>query len=59
MINKHINELRTKIDNIKEEVTQEMEKLRKKNETQLQNKTESQSSRKDKLKTESQTSKMK
>jgi hypothetical protein len=33
MINKEINELRTKIDNIKEEETQDMENLRKKNET--------------------------
>jgi hypothetical protein len=33
-----INELRTKIDNIKEEGTQDMENLRKKNETELQTK---------------------
>jgi hypothetical protein len=39
MINKQINELRTKID-IKEETTQDMENFRKKNETELQNKTE-------------------
>jgi chromosome segregation ATPase len=45
MINKDINGLRTKIDNIKEEGTQDMENLRKKNETELQNKTECQSSR--------------
>jgi uncharacterized phage infection (PIP) family protein YhgE len=45
MINKQINELRTKIDNIKEETTQDMENLRKKNEIELQNKTEGQSSR--------------
>jgi hypothetical protein len=45
MINKQINELRTKINNIKEETTQDMENLRKKNETELQNKTEGQSSR--------------
>jgi predicted nuclease with TOPRIM domain len=45
MINKEINELMTKIDNIKEEMTQDMEKFRKKNETELQNKTEGQSSR--------------
>jgi uncharacterized phage infection (PIP) family protein YhgE len=45
MKNKQINELRTKIDNIKEETTQDMENLRKKNETKLQNKTEGQSSR--------------
>jgi uncharacterized protein Yka (UPF0111/DUF47 family) len=37
-INKEINELRTKIDNIKVEMTQDMENLRKKNETELQNK---------------------
>jgi hypothetical protein len=29
MINKEINELRTKIDNIKEEMTHDMENLRK------------------------------
>jgi chromosome segregation ATPase len=45
MINKQINELRTKIDNIKEETSQDMENLRKKNKTELQNKTEGQSSR--------------
>jgi chromosome segregation ATPase len=45
MMNKWINELRTKIDNIKEETIQDMENLRKKNETELQNKTEGQSSR--------------
>jgi chromosome segregation ATPase len=45
MINKEINELRTKIDNIKEEGTQDMENLRKKNETELQNKMEGHSSR--------------
>jgi hypothetical protein len=45
MINKEINELSMKIDNIKEEETQDMENLRKKNETELQNKTEGQSSR--------------
>jgi chromosome segregation ATPase len=45
MINKEINELRTKIDNIKEEGTQDMENLRKKNKTELQNKIEGQSSR--------------
>jgi hypothetical protein len=41
-INKEINELRTKTDNIKEEMTQDKENLRQKNETQLQNKTEGQ-----------------
>jgi hypothetical protein len=34
-MNKWINELRTKIDNIKEENCQDMENLRKKNETEL------------------------
>jgi polyhydroxyalkanoate synthesis regulator phasin len=34
-----------KMGNIKEEVTQNMENLRKKNETEMQNKMESQSSR--------------
>jgi hypothetical protein len=38
MINKRINELRTKIDNIKEETTQDMENLSKKNETELKTK---------------------
>jgi polyhydroxyalkanoate synthesis regulator phasin len=45
MINKEINELRKKTDNMKEEETQDMENLRKKNETELQNKMEGQSSR--------------
>jgi hypothetical protein len=45
MINKEIHELRTKIDNIKEETSQDMENLRKKNKTELQNKMEGQSSR--------------
>jgi hypothetical protein len=45
MINTEINKLRTKIDNIKEETTQDMENLRKKNKTELQNKMEGQSSR--------------
>jgi hypothetical protein len=44
-INKKINELRIKMDNIKEQVTQDMENLRKQNETELQNKMEGQSSR--------------
>jgi hypothetical protein len=39
-----VNELRTKID-IKEEMTQDIENLRKKNETESQNKTEDQCSR--------------
>jgi DNA-binding protein H-NS len=45
MIHKEINDLRMKIDNIKEEGTQDMENLRNKNETELQNKREGQSSR--------------
>jgi flagellar biosynthesis GTPase FlhF len=44
-INKEINELRAKIDNIKEEGTQDVENLRKKNETEMQNKMEGQSIR--------------
>jgi hypothetical protein len=44
-INKEINELRMKIDNIKEEVTHDMENLRKKNETETQKKKEGHSSR--------------
>jgi hypothetical protein len=39
------NELRVKIDNIKEEVTHDMENLRKKNETEIQNKMEGHPSR--------------
>jgi septal ring factor EnvC (AmiA/AmiB activator) len=45
MINKEINEFRMEIDNIKEEGTQDMENLRKKNETEMQNKMEGQPSR--------------
>jgi DNA-binding protein H-NS len=45
MINKEINELRMKTDNIKEEGTKDMENLRKKNETEMQNRMEGQSSR--------------
>jgi hypothetical protein len=41
-INKQINELRMKTDNIKEEVIQDMENLRKKNKTKMQNKMEGQ-----------------
>jgi chromosome segregation ATPase len=44
-INKQINEIRMKIDNIKEEETKDMENLRKKKETELQTKMEGQSSR--------------
>jgi chromosome segregation ATPase len=43
--NREINELRAKIDNIKEEVTHNMENLRKKNETEIENKMEGHSSR--------------
>jgi predicted RNase H-like nuclease (RuvC/YqgF family) len=42
---REINELKTKVDNIKEEVTHDMENLRKKNETETQNKMEGHSSR--------------
>jgi hypothetical protein len=52
------NELRVKIDNIKEEVTHDMENLRKKNETEIQNKVERHTSRQEQ-RTESQNSKMK
>jgi hypothetical protein len=45
MINKEINELRTKVDNIQVEETQDMESLRKKNETEMQTKMEGHSSR--------------
>jgi polyhydroxyalkanoate synthesis regulator phasin len=45
MSNKEKNELRMKIDNIKEKETQDMENLRKQNETEMQNKMEDQSSR--------------
>jgi hypothetical protein len=48
-----------KIDNIKEEVTHDMEKLRKKNEAEIQNKMEGHSSKQEKEKTESLNSKMK
>jgi molecular chaperone GrpE (heat shock protein) len=44
-INREINELKTKIDNIKEEVIHDMENLRKKNETEIQNTMEGHSSR--------------
>jgi molecular chaperone GrpE (heat shock protein) len=35
--NREINKLKTKIDNIKEEVTHDMENLRKNNETEIKN----------------------
>jgi phage shock protein A len=44
-INKKINELRTKIENFKEEMTQDMENLTKTNKTDLPKKMEGQSSR--------------
>jgi hypothetical protein len=44
-INREINELRVKIANIIEEVTPDMENLRKKNETEIQNKMEGHSRR--------------
>jgi hypothetical protein len=44
-INREINKLRAKIYNIKEEVTHNTENLRKKNETEIQNKMEGHSSR--------------
>jgi polyhydroxyalkanoate synthesis regulator phasin len=44
MTNRQINELRSKFD-IKEEVTHDMENLRKKNETEIQSKMEGHSSR--------------
>jgi chromosome segregation ATPase len=43
-ISRQINELRAKIDNIKEEITYDVENLRKKNETEIQNKMEGHSS---------------
>jgi polyhydroxyalkanoate synthesis regulator phasin len=43
--NREINGLRSKIDDIKEEITQDMENLRKKNETEIQNIMEGHSSR--------------
>jgi DNA repair exonuclease SbcCD ATPase subunit len=45
MINKEINELRLKIKNIKKEETQDMENHRKKNEREIQNQMEGQSTR--------------
>jgi paraquat-inducible protein B len=44
-INREINEIRAKIDNIKEAVTHNMENLRKKSETEMPNKIEGHSSR--------------
>jgi hypothetical protein len=48
-----------KIDNIKEKETQDMENLRKNNETEIQNKMEGHSSRIGQTETESQNLKMK
>jgi chromosome segregation ATPase len=45
LINREINELKMKIKNIKEELTQDMENLRKKNQTETQNIVEGHSSR--------------
>jgi hypothetical protein len=45
MLNTEINELKMKIDNIKKEVTNDIENLRKKNGTETQNTMEGQSSR--------------
>jgi hypothetical protein len=59
MINKEINVLRTKIVNIKEESTQDMENLRKKNEIEMKNKMEGNPAEENKQKTESQNPKMK
>jgi arginine repressor len=58
-ISREINELRAKIDNIKEEVTHDMENLKKKNETEIQNKMEGIPAKYSKQKTESQNLKMK
>jgi hypothetical protein len=44
-INREINELKMKIENIKEEVTHNMGNLREKNKTETQNNVESHSSR--------------
>jgi hypothetical protein len=59
MINEEIIELRVKIDKIKDEMTQDMENLRKKNEKETQNKMEGQSSRLEQAEDESQNLKMK
>jgi molecular chaperone GrpE (heat shock protein) len=57
-INTEINELRTKIDKIKEQVTDDMENFRKENEREIQNKMEGHSGRLEQ-KTDSQNLKMK
>jgi hypothetical protein len=48
-ISREINELREEMDSIKEEVTNDMENLRKKNETEIHNKMEGHSSRIDRI----------
>jgi uncharacterized protein Yka (UPF0111/DUF47 family) len=53
-INREINELRMKIDNIKEEVTHDMKNLRKKNETKIQDTMEGHPSRVEKAEDKSQ-----
>jgi hypothetical protein len=58
-INREINELRAKIGNIKEEVAHNMETLRKKNETEIQNKMEGHYSRIEQTEDRSQNLKMK
>jgi hypothetical protein len=58
-INREINELMVKTDNIKEEIIHNIENLRKKNETEIQNKMEGHSAEYNKQKTESQNFKMK
>jgi broad specificity polyphosphatase/5'/3'-nucleotidase SurE len=57
--NIEINKLRSNIDNVKEEVTQDMENLRKKKETEIQNKMEGHPAEQNKQKTDSQNLKMK
>jgi hypothetical protein len=56
MINKEINKLRMKIDNIKEEMTQDMENLRKKNKQKCKTKwkaiQQNRTSRRQKLRTQ-------
>jgi recombinational DNA repair ATPase RecF len=58
-INREISELGAKIDNIKEEVTHNMENIRKKNETEIQNKMEGHSSKIEQTEDKSQNLKMK
>jgi uncharacterized coiled-coil protein SlyX len=58
-INREINELSMKIDNMKEEVTHDMENLRKKNETEIQTQWKATAADYNKQMTESQNLKMK